>query len=99
MLYWHYWRTMNKSMAPIMKRLHGKELQPRWDGVDLPPIHITPPHKGAFKLERTHAWHFKMSPGPMLGPRCNHDLGVLLKLFVLKMENVNKTEVKYAITH
>jgi hypothetical protein len=34
-------------------------------------------------LERNHAYHFKMTPGLMLGPRCNHDLGILLRLPVL----------------
>jgi len=82
LLFWYLQELMD-SKGPFLRRVHGKELQARWDGVGLPPIHDKPPHKGAFKLERTHAFHFKMTPGPMLGPRCNHDLGILLKLPVL----------------
>ena len=31
-------------------------------------------------LEVTHPFHFKMTPGVMLGPTCNHGLGVLLRI-------------------
>ena len=62
-----------------MKRVHGKELRKRWDRKGMPPIHTKPPHRGMPQLERTQPYHFKMSPGPMLGPRCNHDVGIIVK--------------------
>ena len=34
-------------------------------------------------LERSHAYHCKLTPGVFLGPRCNHDLSILLRLPVL----------------
>ena len=84
LLHWHFEESMGGPQCSlIVKRVHGKELQSRWDGEGLPPIHYKPPHKGAFRLERNHGWHFKMTPGPMLALRCNHDLGILLKLPVL----------------
>merc|ERR1711966_365427 len=58
-------------------------LRPRWDQDGFPPIITSPPQAGMPALERNHAYHFKMTPGLMLGPRCNHDLGILLRLPVL----------------
>ena len=79
----------NAKQKWVMKRVHGKELKARWDGKGMPPIHKKPPHRGMPQLERTHPFHFKMSPGPMLGPLCNHDVGILLKLPILdSAENV-----------
>ena len=52
-------------------------------GVGVPPIHAKPPYRGALQLERTHSFAFKMSAAVLLGPRCNHDLGVVAKLPVL----------------
>ena len=78
--FWCWSRTLNKKGEPVMKRMHGKDLQPRWDGEGVPPTHMTPPHRGAPKLERNHAFHYKMTPGIILGPRCNHDVGILPKL-------------------
>ena len=63
----------------VAKRAHGHLLQPRWSGKGLPPIIATPPQSGLPALERNHAYHFKMTPGIMLGPRCNHDLGTALR--------------------
>ena len=34
-------------------------------------------------LEITYPFFFKLTPGIMLGPRCNHDLGIFLRLPVL----------------
>ena len=64
----------------MAKRTHGLELQERWDGVGQPTLSKTPPNIGAPALEVVHPFHFKMTPGVMLGPTCNHDLGVLLRL-------------------
>eukprot|EP00973_Karenia_brevis_P093916 12419792-Karenia_brevis.AAC.1 len=66
----------------------GKELQERWSGEGAPPLHQKPPLKGGPKLERTHPFHFKMTPGIMLGARCNHDLGMVPKLPVLTDSSV-----------
>ena len=40
----------------------------------------SPPFAGAPALETTHPFHFKMNPAILLGPVCNHDLGVLLRI-------------------
>jgi len=78
--FWSFRRTKNKRGQWVMKRVHGKELRKRWDRKGMPPIHTKPPHRGMPQLERTQPYHFKMSPGPMLGPRCNHDVGIIVKL-------------------
>eukprot|EP00973_Karenia_brevis_P047487 6593497-Karenia_brevis.AAC.1 len=31
-------------------------------------------------VEINHPFHFKMTPSMMLGPQCNHDLGILLRV-------------------
>jgi hypothetical protein len=77
--FWSYRRSTNTKGEAVMKRVHGKELQRRWNRKGMPPVHHKPPHRGSARLERTQCFHFKMTPGTMLGPRCNHDLGVLAK--------------------
>ena len=59
---------------------HGHVLQKRWDGVGTIPTLRGPPFVGMPALEITHPFHFKMSPAMLLGPKCNHDLGILLRL-------------------
>ena len=66
-----------------MKRMHGKAWQSRWNRCGIPPVHTLPPLRGMPALERTHPYHYKMSAGTILGPRCNHDLGIVAKLPVL----------------
>jgi len=66
-----------------MKRVHGLALQPQWDKKGLPPVQQRPPNPGAPLLELNFPSFFKMTPSILLGPRCNHDLGILLKLPVL----------------
>lgn len=78
--FWSLRRTQNKKNLWVMQRVHGKELSKRWDRKGMPPIHKKPPHRGMPQLERTQPYHFKMSPGPMLGPRCNHGVGIIGKL-------------------
>jgi hypothetical protein len=85
--YWSYQKQKNKKGDLVMKRSHGKALRARWSGKGVPPLHTLPPHRGNAQLERTHPFHFKMSPGVLLGPRCNHDLGVLVKLPVLQQDS------------
>ena len=43
------------------------------------PLHHCLPHRGQPALERTHPFHFKMTPAAMLANCCNHDLSVLLR--------------------
>ena len=81
--FWSWYECTNAKNERVMRRIHGKKFQSRWDGLGKPPVHKKPPMKGAPKLERTHPLHFKMSPGVMLGPRCNHVLGIICKLPVL----------------
>ena len=42
--------------------------------------------EGAPASERTHAYHSKMHPLVLLGPKCNHDVGVMSKFPVLTPE-------------
>ena len=44
------------------------------------PMSAVPPFHGSPALETTHPFHFKMCPAMLLGPKCNHDLGVLLRM-------------------
>ena len=80
MYFWHWSRSVNEKKDVIAKRAHGLLLQSRWDGCGPPPVLQGPPHHGLPALEITHPFHFKMSPAMLLGPKCNHDLGVLLRL-------------------
>ena len=59
---------------------HGLQLQARWNGTSAPPLCGSPPCAGSPALEVNHTFHFNMCPAIMLGPRCNHDLGILLRL-------------------
>ena len=80
MYFWRWARSVNQKGDPVAQRAHGLQLQPRWNGTGEPPVHQSPPFAGAPALETTHPFHFKMSPGVLLGPKCNHGLGVLLRL-------------------
>ena len=82
--YWHWRPCRDRKGLMVVSRAHGRELVSRWDGEGLPPVHSVGRQSGAPALEQTHPFHFKMCPGVMLGPRCNHDLGVLLRLPVPK---------------
>ena len=68
----------------VAKRKHGLSLQSRWSGQGFPPVHDAPPQIGSPALETNHPLHFKLTPSISMGPRCNHDLGVLLKLPVFR---------------
>ena len=83
MLFWHWVQYTRGSDRVCSKRAHGLQLQPRWDGSGRPPVHAAPPFLGSPALEVNHPFHFKLSPSMSLGPRCNHDLGVLLRLPIL----------------
>ena len=83
MLYWHWKRVTNNKGVEVMKRMHGHLLQESWNGDGLPPVQACPPNPGMPLQEITHPFFFKLTPGIMLGPRCNHDLGIFLRLPVL----------------
>ena len=80
MYYWHWARHMDEKSILRAKRNHGHELVPRWDEQGELPLATSPPHLGTPELEQTHPFHGKMTPSMTLGPMCNHDLGVLLRL-------------------
>ena len=80
MMFWHWARYGDDKKGPVAKRSHGLALQPRWNGTGDVPLHKDLPFLGCPALEINHPFHFKMTPGVMLGPKCNHDLGVLLRL-------------------
>ena len=83
MLYWHWKRCLNKHGKEVMRRAHGLLLQKPWDGTGLPPVQVTPPNPGVPLLEMNFPFFFKLMPSILLGPSCNHDLGVLLRFPVL----------------
>ena len=80
MYYWHWARCEHAKKETVSKMMHGLQLHPRWDGFGTPPLCKSPPFLGLPALETTHPFHFKMTPSMLLGPKCNHDLGVLLRL-------------------
>ena len=71
---------VDEKEKEVAKRMHGLPLQSRWNGTGAPPISTVPPYSGLPALETTHPFHFKMTPSMLLGPQCNHDLGVLLRI-------------------
>jgi hypothetical protein len=79
MMFWHWAKVVNKNGEDVAKRRHGLLLQPHWDGIGRPPLQPLP-HIGAVALEVNHPFYMKMHPAIALGPRCNHDVGVLLRL-------------------
>ena len=88
MRYFH-WRAVKKACGKqVIRRVHGRALQKRWDGKGLPPVYSTPPQRGAPGLERNHPYHFKMNPGILMRPKCNHDTGIMAKLPVLTPEQI-----------
>ena len=97
MMFWHWAKVPRKISGKrkrdnagdgdeyCAKRQHGLALQPRWlEGS--PPVHMTPPQIGIPGLEVNQPFHYRMTPGIAMGPRCNHDLGILLRVPALKSE-------------
>jgi hypothetical protein len=79
MFFWHWTQVTKKNGELGAVRVHGVQLRPRWDGVGAVPVCGAPPVLGLPALEMNHPFHFKLTPSIMLGPRCNHDLGILLR--------------------
>ena len=73
----------------VARHVHGKPLQRRWSGRGIPPVLETPPQRGAPALERNHCFFYNMNPGILSAVGCNHDIGILPKLPVLRVEMVN----------
>lgn len=92
MLYWHWARSRNRTGKEVMRRRHGLLLQPAWDGRGLPPIQTAPPNPGLPLLEMNFPFFFKLCFAVLLGPACNHDLGLLLRLPVLTDDMARKLQ-------
>ena len=76
----HYYKHVDPEKGEQAKRCHGLQLQERWDGAGKPPLQTTPPFRGLPALEVTHPFHIKLTPSMFMGPKCNHDLGILLRI-------------------
>lgn len=78
MLYWHWKERRKHTDELVAYRVHGLPLQPHSASHQMP-IHACVPHRGLPALERTHPFHFKMTPAVILGGACNHDLSLLFR--------------------
>ena len=81
MMYW-FWAWVPRAGKFLWKRFHGKRLIPRWGPENMseqPPIDCVPPNVGEAQSEQTHPFVTKSNPSMYGGPRCNHDVGVLLR--------------------
>eukprot|EP00973_Karenia_brevis_P078086 10845900-Karenia_brevis.AAC.1 len=83
MLYWHWRMHVNEKGNHVMKRAHGLRLQASGPHRLLPPVQSCPPNPGTPLLEITFPFFFKLAPAVLFGARCNHDLGIFLRLPVL----------------
>ena len=97
MHYWHWARYDDVKKGPCPRMMHGLQLCPRWDGCGTPPLCKAPPFTGLPELETTHPFHFKMTPSMLLGPRCNHDLGILLRLVDIGATSTDSKRVTNAL--
>ena len=77
--------------------MHGMQLAARWNGSGSPPLSASPPFVGAPVLETTLPFHFKMTPSMLLGPKCNHDLGILLRLVDVAATSTDKERATSAL--
>ena len=80
MCFWHWAHQVRKDGEVSAVRQHGLLLHPRWNGVGPAPVSASAPCTGLPELETNHPFHFKMNPAILMGPKCNHDAGVLLRL-------------------
>jgi len=93
MFFWHWSRFVDQKKE-IAKRMHGLQLHRRWNGTGLPPVCTNPPHIGLPAIETNHPFHFKMTPAMLMGPQCNHDLGILLRICSMNasMDSLNASQ-------
>ena len=91
MLFWHWARMRTRKGKMGAERRHGLLLQERWSGEGAPPVQTVPPCKGSAALQVTTPFPIKLTPSVFLGPRCNHDLGVLLR-FPVALDTLIKAE-------
>ena len=91
MLYWH-WRNVESKKHKdkmVWKRFRGRMLHKRWQPTSynpeslLPPVEILPPQRGMAALETNHGFTCRFNPCFSLGPVCNNDVNVLLRLPIL----------------
>ena len=80
MYYLHWVRYVDEKKGLCAKMVHGLPLRDHWDGTGPLPLGLSHPFRGLPEVETVHPFHFKMTPGVFLGPKCNHDLGVLLRI-------------------
>ena len=93
MFFWHWAKVISRTVAKVgemvWKRVKGRPLRKRWQACDLikrgdlPPLEQHPPQKGMPALEANHGFTCRFNPSCSLGPCCNHDVNVLLRLPVL----------------
>ena len=79
--YW-FWAWVRREAKSLWKRFHGKRIITRWtpsNTSEQPPIDCVPPNIGMAQSEQTHPFVTKSNPSMYGGPRCNHDIGVLLR--------------------
>ena len=85
MNYWFWaWIRGGIKKKDMWKRFHGKRLVPRWcpkrDSHEQPPIDCVPPNVGKALTEQTQQFVTKSNPAFYGGPRCNHDVGPLVRV-------------------
>jgi len=98
MFFWHWARHLDTTKGLVAKMCHGLRLHSRWDGRGAPPLHDSPPFAGLPAVETTHPFHFKLCPSMLLGPYCNHDLGILLRLPTAIIEEGTEENARHAET-
>ena len=78
MLYWHWKEHKKHTDEWVACRVHDLPLHPHSGSGEMP-IHACVPQRGLPALERSHPFHFKMTPAAILGGACNHDLSLLFR--------------------
>ena len=74
------------------KQVHGKALEPRWDGNGPVPIGIEELTANKPLFERTHPYHTKIHPAIGIGTRGNHDASSLVTLLNALLSNDGKLD-------
>ena len=72
-----------------MLRIRNKtSLEKKGDETGFPPLHTAPPCQGLPAVETTHPFHCKYTPSMLFGPRCNHDVGILIRIPQLRSSDI-----------